>query len=283
VNPTQPASASGAARPAVKPAAPQRSRPNLFLRSLLFNIVVMIATIIWAPLCFLFAPLPYRHRYYWTARWNVFVIWAARTICGIRYQVKGMENFPDAPAVVLSKHQSAWETIFYIVLMPRPLVYVFKKALTYIPFFGWGIALLRMIPIDRSKGKDAMKQVVAIGRKRLADGQWIIMFPEGTRSKVGAQEKYKVGGARLALETGVPVIPVAMNSGECWPKNSFLKKPGVITVSIGPTISPEGKSALQLLQEVENWIESEMRVISPWAYTGTANANIAPSKTTSPD
>lgn len=256
--------------------SPQRSLPNLFLRSLLFALVMLVMTVIWAPLCFLFAPLPYHQRYYMTGRWNVVVIWAAKVICGIRYQVKGMENLPDAPAVVLSKHQSAWETIFYIVLMPRPLVYVFKKALTYIPFFGWGIALLRMIPIDRSKGTDAMKQVVAIGRKRLADGQWIIMFPEGTRSQVGSKEKYKIGGPRLAVETGVPVIPVAMNSGECWPKNSFIKKPGLITVSIGKPISSEGKSALELLHEVENWIESEMRVISPAVYAQSSPVQSPP-------
>lgn len=252
---------------------PRRSKLNLFLRSLLFNLVVMIATVIWAPLCFLFAPLPYAQRYYWTARWNVVVIWAARVICGIDYRVLGMENLPDAPVVLLSKHQSAWETIFYITVMPRPLVYVFKKALTYIPFFGWGIALLRMIPIDRSKGKDAMKQVVDIGRQRLADGQWIIMFPEGTRSRVGSQERYKVGGPRLAVETNTLVVPIAMNSGEYWPKNSFLKRPGVITVSIGKPISPEGKNAVELLQEVENWIESEMRVISPHVYQSGSQAN----------
>ena len=252
----------------------QRSTLNLFLRSLLFSLVMLLATLVWAPMCFLFAPLPYHRRYYWTSRWNVVVIWAAKTICGIHYQIKGMENLPDAPAVVLSKHQSAWETIFYIVLMPRPLVYVFKKALTYIPFFGWGIALLRMIPIDRSKGRDAMKQVVEIGRQRLAQGQWIIMFPEGTRSQVGSQEKYKVGGPRLAVETRVPVIPVAMNSGECWPKNTFIKKPGLITVSIGKPIPSEGKTALQLLQEVENWIESEMRVISPDVYAKSESVQL---------
>jgi 1-acyl-sn-glycerol-3-phosphate acyltransferase len=264
-----------------QPARPgrERSRFNLFLRSLLFNLVVMVTTIIWAPMCLLSAPLSYPKRYWWTARWNLVVIWSARVICGIDWQIRGMENFPDAPAVVLSKHQSAWETIFYLLLMPRPLVYVFKKALTYIPFFGWGIALLRMIPIDRSKGKDAMKQVVAIGRQRLADGQWIMMFPEGTRAKVGSQEKYKVGGARLAVETQTLVVPVAMNSGEYWPKNSFLKRPGVITVSIGKPISPAGKSAQELLQEVEKWIESEMRVISPHVYAKATPASPQPDKT----
>lgn len=243
----------------------------LFLRSLVFTVLVAVLTMVWAILCFGFAPLPYAQRYYLTSRWNLVVIWAARVICGIRYEVRGMENLPDSSAVVLSKHQSAWETIFYLLIMPRPLVFVFKKSLTYIPFFGWGIALLRMIPIDRSKGRDAMAQIVESGRKRLADGQWVIMFPEGTRIPVGQAGKYKIGGPRLAVETNTVVVPVAVNSGECWQKNSFIKKPGLITVSIGKPISPEGLTAQALLVKVESWIESEMRVISPTVY---ANANL---------
>ena len=235
---------------------------TLFLRSLVFAILMVIATLVWAPMCFLFAPLPYNQRYHMTAYWNKFVIWCAKTVCGIRYRFKGYENLPDGPAILLSKHQSAWETIFFFFSFPRPLVYVFKKELLYIPFFGWGIALLRMIPIDRNKGRDAFAQVVEHGRKRLASGQWIIMFPEGTRSYVGQKGKYKAGGTRLAVETHTPVVPIAMNAGECWPKNSFIKRPGMITVSIGKPISSEGKTSANLLQEVENWIESEMRVIS---------------------
>lgn len=235
---------------------------TLFLRSLVFTLLMTAATVIWAPMCFLFAPLPYNQRYFLTSLWNRFVIGAAKIVCGIRYRIKGYENLPDAPAILLSKHQSAWETIFLFYAMPRPLVYVFKKELLYIPFFGWGIALLRMIPINRSKIRDAFAQVVAHGKKRLAGGQWIIMFPEGTRIPVGKKGKYKAGGTRLAIETNTPVIPIALNAGECWPKNSFIKKPGVITVSIGKPISSEGKDQAALLQEVENWIESEMRVIS---------------------
>jgi 1-acyl-sn-glycerol-3-phosphate acyltransferase len=250
------------------------SRITLFLRSTLFTLLMAVATLIWATMCFLFAPLPYNRRYYLTTRWNVFVIWAAKTVCGIRYQIKGHENLPDAPVILLSKHQSAWETIFYCFNMRRPLVFVFKKELTYIPFFGWGIALLRMIPIDRSKSKDAFAQVVEQGRKRLADGQWIIMFPEGTRIPVGRKGKYKSGGTRLAIETNTVVVPVAVNSGECWPKNSFIKKPGTITVSIGKPISPEGLTPARLMQQVENWIESEMRVISsPGIYTNNNLSN----------
>jgi len=242
-------------------------RFTLFLRSLVFVLLMTVATVIWALACFLFAPLPYNKRYYWTSRWNLFVVWTAKVICGIHYQIKGVENLPDAPVILLSKHQSAWETIFYLYYMPRPLVYVFKKELTYIPFFGWGIALLRMIPIDRSKGKDAFAQVVTQGRRRLADGQWIIMFPEGTRMAVGQTGRYKGGGARLAVETNTLVVPLAVNAGECWPKNSFIKKPGMITVSIGKPIAPDGLNPVELMQKVEDWIEGEMRVISPAAYS----------------
>jgi 1-acyl-sn-glycerol-3-phosphate acyltransferase len=241
----------------------------LFLRSLLFAVVMGVATVVWACVCFLAAPFPYNTRFYITSRWNVFVIWCARVICGIRYQVKGYENLPDRAVILLSKHQSAWETIFMLPNMKRPIVYVFKKEILYIPFFGWGMALLRMIPIDRSKGKRAFAFVVRAGKRRIADGQSIIMFPEGTRIAVGEKGQYKSGGSRLAIETGASVVPIAHNSGECWPKNSFIKRPGLITVSIGKPIAPENHTADSLMQEVENWIESEMRVISPHAYKGT--------------
>ena len=237
-----------------------------FLRSLLFTVLVAVLTVVWAFVCMLVAPLPYNQRYWVTARWNVIVIWLGKVLCGMRYRVIGAENLPDEPVILLSKHQSAWETIFYLMYMPRPLVFVFKKELHWIPFFGWGLALLRMIPIDRSKGKDAFAHVVIQGKKRLANGQWIIMFPEGTRIPVGQKGFYKGGGARLAVETGATVVPLAMNSGDCWPKNSFIKKPGLITVSIGKPIPAAGKNPLELMAEVEAWIEAEMRIISPQHY-----------------
>lgn len=238
----------------------------LFLRSLLLALVMLVVTPIWACICFLAAPLPYNQRFYVTSRWNVFIIWAAKVICGIRYRIKGAENLPDAPVILLCKHQSAWETIFLLCNMPRPLVFVFKKELMYVPFFGWALALLRMIPIDRSSGKNAFKHMVMHGRKRLADGQWIIMFPEGTRIPVGEKGQYKSGGARLAIHTKALVVPIAVNSGECWPKNSFIKRPGLVTVSIGQPINPDGRRPDELMDQVEAWIESEMRVISPAIY-----------------
>lgn len=241
---------------------------TLYLRSLFFVLVILLVTPLWACVCLLAAPLPYNQRYYVTSRWNVFAIWLAKVVCGIQYRLKGWDNLPDAPVILMPKHQSAWETIFLLCMMPRPLVFVFKKELLYVPFFGWALGLLRMIPIDRSSGKNAFRQVVMHGKKRLADGQWIIMFPEGTRTPVGRQGQYKSGGTRLAIHTKALVVPIALNSGECWPKNAFIKRPGTITVSIGPPISPEGHTPDSLLKLVENWIETEMRVISPAAYAG---------------
>lgn len=242
------------------------SHPLLFARSCVFAMLMVIATIIWAIACFGFLLLPYRQRYWMIIRWNVFIVYAAKYVCGIHWQIKGYENLPDAPVILLSKHQSAWETIFYCWAMPRPMIFVFKKSLLYIPFFGWGLAMLRMIAIDRSKGREAMSQVIETGKRRLDDGQWVIMFPEGTRTEVGSQGKYKGGGAILAIGTKTPVVPIAVNSGDCWPRNAFIKKPGTITVSIGKPISPEGLNAGELMAQAENWIESEMRVITPLAY-----------------
>ena len=238
----------------------------LFARSLLFALLIVIATVVWAIACFGFVLLPYRQRYWMITRWNVFICYAAKYVCGIHWQVKGLHNLPDAPVILLSKHQSAWETIFYCWLMPRPLIFVFKKSLLYIPFFGWGLAMLRMIAIDRSRGREAMAQVIETGKQRLNDGQWVIMFPEGTRTPVGSQGKYKTGGTILAIGTDTPVVPIAVNSGDCWPRNAFIKKPGTIVVSIGPPIAPQGLTANQLMEKVEDWIESEMRVITPAAY-----------------
>jgi 1-acyl-sn-glycerol-3-phosphate acyltransferase len=243
------------------------SRVLPLLRSVLFVSIMVAVTIPWACVCMLASPLPYTKRYFVTSRWNVFIIWLAKVLCGIRYEIKGQENLPDAPVILLSKHQSAWETIFLLCKMPRPLVFVFKRELLFVPFFGWALGLMRMIPIDRANGRDAFAQVVVQGRRRLAGGQWVIMFPEGTRIPVGQKGRYKVGGARLAIETNTVVVPIALNSGECWSKNSFVKTPGLVTVSIGKPIAPDGMEANELLQKVESWIESEMRVISPHVYS----------------
>jgi 1-acyl-sn-glycerol-3-phosphate acyltransferase len=227
---------------------------------------MVLATVVWACVCLLAAPLPYNRRFWVTSRWNVFVIWCARVICGIRYQVKGYENLPDAPAILLSKHQSAWETIFLLPNMRRPLVFVFKKEILYIPFFGWAMARMDMIHIDRSKRTEAWNKVAEQGQRLFGQGIWVIMFPEGTRTPRGGQGVYKSGATRLAVTTGVPIVPIAVSSAKCWPRKSFLLRPGVIDVSIGPPIAAEGREPDELMREVERWIEAEMRRLDPEAY-----------------
>ena len=236
------------------------------LRSLLF-LLFQIATVI--PVSFLsivVLPLPLRLRYKPIRAWLKLNILGARYLCGVRWTMRGYENLPEGPCILLSKHQSTWETFFYPTVMPRELCYVYKRELHYVPFFGWGIASLRMIHIDRKQGRGAFESVVSQGSRRVAEGRWIIMFPEGTRVPVGEKGSYKQGGTRLATRLAVPVVPIAHNAGECWPRNTFVKTPGLITVSIGPPIASDGKSSEVLMNEVERWIETEMRTLSPEAY-----------------
>ncbi len=238
----------------------------LALRSLLFLAFNTLTVIPFAFLSLLILPFPLHLRYYLIIKWTALVVWGARFFCGIRWTSKGFENLPDGPCVLLSKHQSAWETMWIPSHMPREVCFVYKRELHYVPFFGWGIASLRMIHIDRKQGRDAFESVVLQGSQRLAEGRWIIMFPEGTRVPVGQHRPYKQGGTKLATRLDVPVVPIAHNAGECWPRNSFIKKPGLVTVSIGPAIPSTGKSSETLMAEVEQWIETEMRRLSPTVY-----------------
>jgi 1-acyl-sn-glycerol-3-phosphate acyltransferase len=177
-----------------------------------------------------------------------------------------MERLPDGPVILLPKHQSTWETFAFPCIMPRPLCYVFKRELLLIPFFGWAMGRLDMIHIDRSKRAEAWSKVAEQGRKFMAEGHWVIMFPEGTRIPRGRAGQYKAGGTRLAVATGVPVLPIAVTSARCWPRKSFIVRPGVVDVSIGTPIPSTGRDADELMREVETWIESEMRRLDPEAY-----------------
>jgi 1-acyl-sn-glycerol-3-phosphate acyltransferase len=187
---------------------------------------------------------------------------AARTILGIRAVVQGQENIPDTPAIYLAKHQSAWETVGLQLWVP-PAVFVLKRELLYIPFFGWALWGLRMIWIDRSAGKSALEKIVTQGKERLKEGLSIIIFPEGTRVAPGKMGKFKAGGAHLAARTGALVIPVAHNAGELWPRNAFIKRPGTITLRFGPAIDPTGLSEAELNQRAETWIRDAMGELPP--------------------
>lgn len=227
------------------------------LRSTLFAVFQLLITPFFAIIALLTFPLPAQTRYRIITVWTRWVMWASRVICGIRYRVIGAENIPKDPCIILAKHQSAWETMGFQLIFP-PQVWVLKRELLRVPFFGWGLAMLSPIAIDRSSRRQALQQLVEQGRERLAAGFYIVIFPEGTRIAPGKRGKYRAGGARLALQTGSPVLPVAHNAGLCWGKNAFLKYPGVVTVSIGPPIQPDTDNAETLARRVEDWIENEM-------------------------
>ncbi|MBB3197241.1 lysophospholipid acyltransferase family protein [Roseateles terrae] len=248
------------------------------LRSLLFVLWLAVTVIPWGTAVVLVSPFLSSTRLYWMcAGWLTVAMWGARVICGVRWKVQGMEHLPKGPresVILLSKHQSTWETFAYPMLMPRPLAYVFKRELIYVPFFGWAMARLDMIHIDRSKRSEAWSKVAAQGKRLAAQGTWVIMFPEGTRVARGTAGDYKTGGTRLAVETGQPVVPIAVNSARCWPRKSFLLRPGVVDISVGPQIPSTGRAPAELMQEVQAWIEAEMRRLDPDAYPASAPAPV---------
>ena len=228
-----------------------------FVRSSVWWVIFFVTTIVYAVLGQFLVVLPMEWRYRLISTWGSLNILTLKWICGVRYRIEGKENLPDGPAIVLSNHQSTWETLAFTRIFP-PQVWVLKKSLLRVPFFGWGIAILKPIAIDRSAGATAMEQVVEQGRKRLEDGFWVVVFPEGTRVAPGKKKRYKMGGAVLAAETGYPVVPVAHNAGYFWPRHQFIKWPGEIIVRIGPVIETAGVSAEEINQKAEAWIRAHM-------------------------
>ena len=231
------------------------------LRSLLFLLFQIVVTPFYAVAMLATFWLPRVPRYKMAAHWCWTNLMGVRAICGIRWRVNGLENIPADtrahPHIVMSKHSSTWETLALNLYFP-PLAFVAKKELLSIPFFGWGFKLASPITIDRKAGTDAMDQIVAQGKERFTQGFWIVIYPEGTRIRAGTRAKYKTGGARLAIAMNVPVIPVAHNAGYIWPKGLFGKRPGTVTMTIGPSISPVGKDIATFAAEIENWIETEV-------------------------
>lgn len=243
----------------------------IFLRSVLFGLYLVVLTIPYALFSVLTFPFPVETRYRLVAyQWARCVIWGAEKICGIRYQVQGWDNIAHHGVIFVAKHQSRWETIALPSMIPL-LCFVYKRELHYIPFFGWGIAVCGMIPIDRSSGKAALDQVVERGGMRLREGWNVVLFPEGTRVKVGEKRRYKVGGAHLAVNTNTPIVPIAHNAGDCWPRDTFLKRPGLITISFGQPIVPQGLTVDEVNGRIETWVEGEMRRLFPHQYRGSDN------------
>lgn len=239
------------------------------IRSTLFMAYAIVWSLLTIPLVMVGALLL---RGLWGYRagrlWRLGVQWGVENLLGIRPRVLGLENMPKEPCVILAKHQSAWETMTVQDLVPQGAfcVFVLKKELLSIPLLGWGLAAMKMISIDRAAGKDALDQVVTQGRERLQQGFYVVLFPEGTRVPPGEKRRYKPGGAYLATHVGCKVVPVAHDAGELWPRQAFLKKAGTVTMSVGPAFDATGMSEQEVNQRAEQWIEAEMRRISPHRY-----------------
>lgn len=237
------------------------SKPVLYLRAFLFWLGFIITTGFFGSLILLLFFTPSSFRLKIARLWSLANSFLLKVFCGIDFEVRGKENLNHKTAIILSKHQSTWETITLHSILPL-VRWVFKRELMYIPVFGWALALTDPIALNRGAGRAAINQLVSKGTKKLNDGKWIIMFPEGTRTAPGKTHKYKIGGALLAENSGYPVIPVAHNAGEFWPRHSFIKWPGTISVVIGPAIETKGRSANEINEEVFNWIENTMKEIS---------------------
>jgi len=240
------------------------------IRSTFFMAWALLWSVLTAPLV-VGAALLLRGRWGYHAGklWRLGIQFGVENMLGIRPKVIGLENMPKEPCVILSKHQSAWETMTIQDYVPKGAycVFVLKKELLRIPLMGWGLAAMKMISIDRAAGKNALDQVVAQGRERLQQGYYVIIFPEGTRVAPGQKRRYKPGGAYLATHVGCKVVPIAHNAGELWPRQAFLKKPGTVTISIGPAFDATGMTEAEVNQRTEEWIEGEMQRISPHRYS----------------
>lgn len=229
-----------------------------YIRSIIFYILYAASAIVAGIVSIFLWPSPFLFRYNVVMLWNHFALWIAKYIVGINYNIIGLENIPRGTAyVVLCKHQSTWETIFTQIYF-KPISTVLKKSLLQIPFFGWGLALLRPIAIDRSKPRDAIRLVHREGIARLKENINVLIFPEGTRTKAGNIGNYARSGAEIACAAGVPVLPVAHNAGYFWPVPKLLKQSGCITVVIGKPISTNGRNSKELTEEIKLWIENEI-------------------------
>ncbi len=234
----------------------------LKLRALMFAVGFYPITMIYAIPCLLIGPLlPFRARFIFLTGINYFYIFWLRVTCGVKTQVEGLENLPKGePYVALSNHQSEWETL-YFQLVFRPQTVVLKKELLKIPLFGWALALLKPIALDRSQRREALKQLLRQGSERLQEGIPVLIFPQGTRVAVGDPGRFNKGGAMLAVKNQVPIIPVVHNAGRCWPGKSFVKYPGTVQLVIGKPIQTQGRSVDEVQAEAEAWLLEQMQRI----------------------
>ncbi|AKH21103.1 lysophospholipid acyltransferase family protein [Sedimenticola thiotaurini] len=231
----------------------------ILIRSLLYLVSLVITTVILASVLSVVGwLLPYRQRCLIANSWGTVNLWFLKHLCRLDYEIEGLEKIPESGAIILAKHQSAWETMALRSLLPPEQAWVLKRELMWVPFFGWAAATVQPIAINRKAGRQAARQVIEIGLERLKQNRLVIIFPEGTRVAPGEHKRYGMGGALLAEKSGVPVIPIAHNAGTFWRRRDIRKYPGVIKVVVGDPISSQGKKAADINKEVETWIENTL-------------------------
>jgi len=232
------------------------------MRSIIFYIGYYSGTVFLSIFFILLFPvLPPKGQHIFASTWCGFTLGWLRICCGVRYVVHGLENLPKTPAIILANHQSSWETILFYKLV-FPVSPILKKELTEIPFWGWSIRLLKPIAIDRSKPREAGRSLLIQGVDRIRNGNSVIVFPEGSRSKYGCVKRFSRGGAKLAISANTGIIPIAHNAGYCWPAREFIKRPGIVTVVIGQRMELGERNASELTADVEDWIRKRVDEIS---------------------
>lgn len=234
----------------------------IWLRSFLFTAILFLSVPVYATAVLLLAPFGHRVYYRVAVQWAALNLWTLEKICGLRYEVEGLENLPAEPCVLCWKHESVFETLAGAILCP-PQTWVVKRELIWVPFFGWGLALLKPIAINRSAGRTAVKQVISQGQDRLSRGLYVVIYPEGTRVLPGQEKRFGVSSAALAKAAGRPVLPIAHNAGDFWSRRSFLKRPGTIRVVVGPPIDTADASHDEITRQAREWIAATMERISP--------------------
>lgn len=233
-----------------------------YIRSALFSLGFSVTLIIFTPIIQTLAALKMPYLAYWKMiAWAKFCIWWLRITCNIRYEIIGLENIPDEPVIVFSKHQSTWETLFLNILSKRHQSWVLKSELMKVPFFGWNMGVIKPIPIIRGSGRQALKKIIEMGKKHLDEGSWVMIFPEGTRTAPGESKPFAIGGAMLAATSNYPILPVALNSGACWPRRGFIKRSGTIKVIIGKPVDTANLNAKQINKTIEAWMKETMQTI----------------------
>ena len=233
----------------------------VWFRSLLFQIYFFTTVCIASLTIAIFFWAPYGFRFSIARNWGKSMLVMGKWLCGLDYSIEGLENIPDTPSVIMIKHTTVFETYAQLAIFP-PQAWVVKHELKWIPLFGWGLAAMNPIAIDRGAGHHAVGQVIEQGKALLRQGVWVTIFPEGTRMPLGETRRYGVSGAALAKEAQVPIVPVAHNAGDFWPRRGLKKDPGLIRFCIGPPIMPEDRPPKETNLIVQDWVESKMREIS---------------------